>query len=146
MSFWTITETLHPCGTGGWVWQDHSGDKLFFIFRLRGRSHDAVHFESQRSNDEDNASIISVDMRKDPGYSTTWGPIGFSRLHHPIHLMVSAHQTLQKKGRNANIIVSQSTCVLVHVCCACTPCNVPDLQRSKLQCVLCVYVLPFVTR
>ncbi|KAL5457261.1 hypothetical protein EMCRGX_G034508 [Ephydatia muelleri] len=55
--------------------------------RLRGRSHDAVHFESQRSNEEDNASIISVDIRKDPGYSTTWGPIGFSRLHHPIHLM-----------------------------------------------------------
>ncbi|KAL5486880.1 hypothetical protein EMCRGX_G019417 [Ephydatia muelleri] len=55
--------------------------------RLRGRSHDAVNFKSQRSNDEDNASIISVDMMKDPGYSTTWGPIGFSRLHHPIHLM-----------------------------------------------------------
>ena len=42
-----------------------------------------------KANDDDNASVISVDISEGTGYSTTWGPMGFSRAHHAFAIMVS---------------------------------------------------------
>ena len=43
----------------------------------------------EKTNDDDNGSVISVDITEGTGYSTTWGPVGFSRIHHAFAIMVS---------------------------------------------------------
>ena len=116
MSFWTTTEIRLPSGTGEgvhvgvYVWvcmwclcgcacvlrvwdpsevlQNRGHICCRFVGHRRGMQTDPVHFSAKR-NDDDNASIISVDVREDSGYTTAWGPVGFSRLHHPVYLMVS---------------------------------------------------------
>ena len=48
---------------------------------------DTVHF-SAKGNDSISTSFINSDMNEGSQFSTTWGPVGFSRLHHPLNLMV----------------------------------------------------------
>ena len=63
-----------------------------FFYRLRGRGHTLEIGTIQgleKSNDDDNASVISVDINEGTGYSTTWGPVGFSRAQHAFAIMVS---------------------------------------------------------
>ena len=65
-------------------------------YRLKGRGQlrDETIQDLEKTNDDDNASVISVDITEGTGYSTTWGPVGFSRIHHAFAIMVSYHWPL----------------------------------------------------